>query len=370
MTESHISSQKRLKILHLVYDHPDNPWCGGGGALRTWAINSILARRHDITVYCGAFPKAKVQNQPFRVCYLGRAKNYKESRLKYIFNSRQIDCQPYDLIVEDFSAFSPSLVKCNNKPLISTVHYYLGLSAFRYRPILGIVAYLSEQMLLRRRKLVILVSEHLKKALHPHTKSIIISPGIDIPSDLPSSAEDYVLFLGRLDIKIKGLDILIKAWAQLSDDKRALPLYIGGGGDQTKVQEIIRTTGAKGVHFLGHLDHKDAMAAIKRAAFLCVPSRMEGCGIVLYEALALGKPVIASSIPSFKNILNNNVNGLLVPPGDPKSLSIAIASLLKNEELRRCMAKEACKSEKEFSWESAAEKQAQFYSYIQTLKKN
>ncbi len=363
-----MNTQKSLRILHLCYDHPENPWCGGGGAQRTWAVNKILSKRHDITVFCGAFPDATPEEKPFKVSFLGKAMGYKESRLKFILRSRKLDTKPYDLIVEDFSAFSPSLLKAFNKPLVTIVHYYLGLNAFRFRPVTGLISVVSERLLLRKKRSVILVSEHLKDTIHPHAQSTVVSPGVTLPEDLPPSSEEYVLFLGRLDVEIKGLDTLIKAWAQLSENRRKLPLYIIGGGDNSKIKDMICTTGAKDVHFLGHLDHKKAMAAIKRAAFLCIPSRMEGCGIVLYEAFALGKPVVASSIPSFENLITNGVSGMLFPPGDYQSLSVAIGRLLIDQEMRDRMANGASKNKIDFQWETAAEKQDRFFREIMSMK--
>ncbi len=352
---------KRLRILHFAYDHPDNPWCGGGGARRTWAVNTILAQRHDITVYCGAFPKAKPLEIPFKLRFLGRAKNYKESRLKFISGSLTVDSRPYDLIVEDFSAFSPSFVRCRNRPQVTIAHYYLGIKALRYRPVLGLIAIMSERLLLRRRKHTILVSDHLRHALQPGTRRTVIGPGVDIPTSLPTATEDYVLFLGRLDIAIKGIDILIEAWSKLSANERVLPLYIAGGGDQAKVRTLINTTGARDIHFLGRLDHKKALATIQRAAFLCLPSRMEGCGLVLYEALALGKPVIASSIPSFNALISHGVSGLLVPSEDPGALAREIGTLLTDSNLRAKLARGAIEIGEKFRWNEVAEAQEGFY---------
>lgn len=357
-------SQKRLKILHLSYDHPENPWCGGGGAKRTWAVNKILSKKHDITVFCGAFTDATTEEEPFKVRLFGKARGYKESRLKFIFGTRQLDSRPYDLIVEDFSAFSPSLLKTYHKPLITIVHYYLGLRTFRFRPVHGLVSVLSERLLLRRKRSVILVSKHLEDAIHTDARSTVVSPGVDIPDDLPHATEDYALFLGRIDIEIKGIDTLIQAWAKLPDNMDLLPLYIAGGGDQSKIKSLICTTGARNVHFLGHLQHEEAMEAINRAAFLCIPSRMEGCGIVLYEALALGKPVIASSIPSFRNLITDGVSGLLIPPGDHLALYSAIENLLTNQSMRSRLTEGAQMINKDFQWQTVAEKQDRFYQEV------
>ncbi len=171
------------------------------------------------------------------------------------------------------------------------------MKALKYRGIYGVVSLISEYILLPTRRAVILVSEHLRPAVHSSAQTAVIGQGVDLPQNLPSPSQNYVLFLGRLDIWHKGLDILVKAWSRLPTEVRALPLHIAGGGDINKLSALINSVGAKNIKLIGRLDHDAAIAAINRATFLCMPSRMEGSPLVLYEAFALGKPVIGSSIP-------------------------------------------------------------------------
>ena len=352
---------KKLRILHLVYDHPDNPWCGGGGAGRTWAINKILAEKHDITVYCGAFPNAEIRNAPFKVRYLGNAKNYVESRLKFIQKVRTLNVAPYDLIVEEFSYYAPILSNFSGRPLVSILQGHHGLKALKYRGIYGVVSLISEYILLPTRRAVILVSEHLRPAVHPSAQTAVIGQGVDLPQNLPSPSQNYVLFLGRLDIWHKGLDILVKAWSRLPTEVRALPLHIVGGGDINKLGALINSVGAKNIKLVGRLDHDAAIAAINRAIFLCMPSRMEGSPLVLYEAFALGKPVIGSSIPPIKALISDGVAGLLFPPQNIEALAEKIKILTTDLKLRSFLSLGAKEIGKTFNWQTVAEKQEKFY---------
>ncbi|MBF0120504.1 MAG: glycosyltransferase family 4 protein [Desulfobacterales bacterium] len=353
---------RKLKILHFVYDHPDNPWVGGGGALRTWAVNNILSKRHDITVMCGAFPEALNQEKPFKVSFLGKAKNYLESRLKFIWQSRSIDFKPYDIIVEEFSYYAPIFSRFSKKPAVTIIQSNHGFKALNYHPFYGWISIITQYFLLPQRKSVILVSEHLRSAISHKTLISIIPQGADIPDNLPSDSQDYVLYLGRLDVQIKGLDILIKAWSQIpSNLSDTFPLYIAGGGDEDKVFELINLTGAKNVRLIGRLDHNDAMAAIRKAVFLCVPSRMEGSPVVIYEAFALGKPIIGNSIPALKDVVPHGKAGILVPLENSLAFKRAIEMLLTDAKLRLHLSKGAAQLGKEFNWDKIAEKQEEFY---------
>ena len=55
-----------MNILHTLYDDIDNPWCGGGGALRTWEIARRLSHKHQITILSGAYPNAPQRRNPRR----------------------------------------------------------------------------------------------------------------------------------------------------------------------------------------------------------------------------------------------------------------------------------------------------------------
>ena len=124
---------------------------------------------------------------------------------------------------------------------------------------------------------------------------------------------------------------------------------------------MIRSTGARNVRLVGRLDHPAALASIRGAAFLCMPSRMEGSPLVLYEAFALGKPVIGTSIPALRGLIPHGIAGLQVPPGDPDALARAIEILLVDGEMRLRLARGALKAGQEYSWRRVAERQEMFY---------
>ena len=351
-----------MKILHFIYDHPDNPWCGGGGAKRTWSINNILADKHDITVFCGGFPGAQEQDHPFRVRFLGSAQSYITSRLKYMTLSAGVDVSSYDLVVEDFSAYAPVFLRLGNKPRVTILHLFHGLAAFKYRGLFGLIPLFSENFLLRNRKNCVVVSEHLKKAIPGTEKVAVIGQGVDIPEGISFDMEKYVLSIGRIDVWHKGLDILLDAWAMIPARKRVLPLYIAGGGkDEAKIRDMIKAKGVDDIILTGRIDHDSAMKLIGKAAFLCMPSRIEGNPLVVAEAMACGKPIIASSISALTSLIQHEKDGLIVPNEDPGALAIAIRRLMTDLNLRQQLGKNAREKGKEFDWKTVAEKQERFY---------
>ncbi len=354
-----------MKILHFIYDHPNNPWCGGGGAKRTWTINSILARRHEITIICGGFPQAIEQDTPFKVRFLGKPKRYILSRLNFILGSSKVNQGNYDLIVEDFSAYAPIILRKRKVPLITILHLFHSFSAFQSNGMLGLLAFMSEKLILAKRKNLIFVSEHLREAAPLANNSVVIGQGVTLPQGLKSSEAKYVLFLGRMDIWHKGIDILLEAWSLIPEDKRKIPLYIVGGGKEwEKIQNIIKEKGLSDVKLLGRQDHETAMKFIAESAFLVMPSRTEGNPLVIGEAFSLGKPLIVSSIKALSRLIQHNRNGLIFPHENVKALAQAIQILMTNSKLQRQLGDNARQKGEQFNWDTIARKQEQFYLEI------
>jgi phosphatidylinositol alpha-mannosyltransferase len=77
-------------------------------------------------------------------------------------------------------------------------------------------------------------------------------------------------------------------------------------------------------------------------------------GIVLVEALGCGKPVVASDITGYNEVLHDGTDGLLVPPGQPQPLARAIVSVLANDDLRARLSGQAARRARDFSWPSIA----------------
>ena len=159
-----------------------------------------------------------------------------------------------------------------------------------------------------------------------------------------------ILFVGRVDDPRKGLDILIKAFREVIRDTNAT-LLIVGQGDHTKAQKLAKPF-LKNIVMLGYVDE----SILKKCYALCdiyvCPSRLEGFGLTLLEALTAGKPIIATRTGAIPEVLGEQ--GILVEPNDVDALSYTIRDVLKNCENRCNSPKSAVTTLEKFSWKSSA----------------
>jgi glycosyltransferase involved in cell wall biosynthesis len=138
------------------------------------------------------------------------------------------------------------------------------------------------------------------------------------------------LYAGRLTEE-KGVDVVIEAARQLP----GYPLWICGTGPELESLKK-RAHGLNHVHFMGHLPRARLTALLSEAGAVCVPSRWyENFPFAVLEAQALARPVVASRIGGIPEQIEDGVDGLLIPPGDPLALGRAITSLLETPELAR-----------------------------------
>jgi glycosyltransferase involved in cell wall biosynthesis len=138
-----------------------------------------------------------------------------------------------------------------------------------------------------------------------------------------SEPGNYALFLGRLSAE-KGLMTLLEAWQRLPF---AVPLVIAGDGPmRSQLETEVARKGLSRVHFAGRLKRQEAYDAMKKAAFLVVPSIWnEPFGLVVAEAFACGTPVVAARVGGIPEMLEDQVTGLHFTPGDPEELAKNIA---------------------------------------------
>jgi glycosyltransferase involved in cell wall biosynthesis len=147
-----------------------------------------------------------------------------------------------------------------------------------------------------------------------------------------------VLTVGRWVFaeRYKGLDDLIRAIAQIRPDVPNLSLVAVGSGDDLPRLRQFAADSAVGdrVHFLENLSREELAACYSQADVFALPSSGEGFGLVFLEAMAFSKPVIAAASAGATDVVEDSVNGLLVPPGDPEKLASALVRLLCDASLR------------------------------------
>lgn len=139
---------------------------------------------------------------------------------------------------------------------------------------------------------------------------------------------EAIVYVGRMDLK-KGLQELVEAAAVLRKSRPRAHFYlIGRGPDRSAVEEAIRTrTAGEFVHLIPGCAFEEVAVWMASADVVTLPSYMEGCPNVVLEALASGRPVVATHVGGIPEILDDSC-GRLVPPRDPAKLAEAFAVVL------------------------------------------
>ena len=136
----------------------------------------------------------------------------------------------------------------------------------------------------------------------------------------------HLVFVGRIT-PIKGLRMLMEALARARETHPDLTLtLVGDGEDRAHLEELARPMG-DAVRFAGFLSQERVADAVAAADALVLPSFAEGLPVVLMEAMAAGKPVIATQVAGVGELVENGVSGHLVPAGDAEALARAITVL-------------------------------------------
>lgn len=146
-----------------------------------------------------------------------------------------------------------------------------------------------------------------------------------------------VLTVGRwaASERYKGVDLLISAIAELRGTHPDLHLIaVGSGDDLPRLRALADSLGVSDViHFFENLSRQEIAACYARADLFALPSAAEGFGLVFLEAMACSKAVIGAASGGTTDVIEDGLNGLLVPPNDPERLVQALDRLLRDEML-------------------------------------
>jgi D-inositol-3-phosphate glycosyltransferase len=230
-----------------------------------------------------------------------------------------------------------------------------------------------EARVLRTADAIIASSEHERNAMvdlygASGADVHVTPPGIDLdlfrPIDrqaaratLGLNGDRVVLAAGRID-PIKGFDTLLDATALLGEREHTRLLLIGGKRGDPELDALASRARELGigdrVTFVGAVPQRDLPTYYSAADVCVVPSHYESFGLVAAEALACGTPVVASKVGGLPSIVHDGENGLLVPWRRPEAFAESIELVLRNQPLRRRLARTARQSVAHLSWEQTA----------------
>jgi len=210
---------------------------------------------------------------------------------------------------------------------------------------------------------------------------VVIPPGVDIHTYHPLEPNDnrvktglpgrYIFCLSRIDSN-KGHELLLNAFDFVSKAVPDVHLVIGGGSPKPQrrekdilavIKKIIDEKGMHNrVHMSGYVPDELLASYYQQAELFVLPSIFEPFGMTALEAMACGKPVVASSFGGIRNIIFTGENGILVDPSNANEFADAMVMLLRDRQLAGSLAQSGCRTVRQhFSWEAIAEKHIAFY---------
>jgi glycosyltransferase involved in cell wall biosynthesis len=296
----------RTDVRHVIissFDSIGNPHYNGGGAAMVDMVASKLAGEFRVTVVTAAHRGPAVTSEAVRyrrlpISWAGPRAGQLLFHALLPFVARRV---PHDLWIENFTPpFSTSFL-----PLFS-----------RGR-VLGLANSLSGEYMSRQYRLPFFLVERLGlrfyrdivvlnaadgaqvRRLSPSATVHIIPNGIPVPrlDERLLGQGEHILFLGRIDVWHKGIDLMLAAYSRSGV---SLPLLIAGSGTQREERKLTAMLAATGgdIRWIGHVAGQRKQELLERSAFVMMPSRAETFGIVALEGMVCGKPVVHFDLPT------------------------------------------------------------------------
>ena len=203
----------------------------------------------------------------------------------------------------------------------------------------------------------------------------IIPNGVDLENFSPnvSPIEEFsdgklnILFVGRLEQR-KGVGYLLHAYRQIKHEIPDSRLIIVGPGTRLrqKYERWVKRYTIADVVFIGFTSYQELPRYYQTADVFCAPAiNRESFGIVLLEAMAMGKPIIATNIDGYASVVTHDEEGWLIPPKDSQQLAQALISIIRDEKLRQEMGRKGKLKAQQYSWENVAKRV--FDCYLKVL---
>jgi glycogen synthase len=359
-----------VRVLHLGFEDPQLPEAGGGSA-RTHQINRRLADQgFHVVVVTTAYPgsTARVQDGVRYVPIgIGEGRNRLTRLLGYVLMVPVVVLRygrDYDLVVEDFFApFSSMAVpRWTSRPTVAVVQWLHAKAKSReyHLPL-----HFLERLGTRSHSHLIAVSHGLAAdlaAANPAACVHVVGNGVD-PAllSVPHDVGDDLVYLGRLELLNKGLDLLLRAW-QIASRRLTCTLVIAGDGpDREQVADLARQLGvADRVRFVGWVGPRERGALLAGARAVVVPSRHETFGMVAVEAQAAGTPVISFDIPNLSEVVPDT-SGWRVRPFEAVDLAAAMLLPFLDTAAVTRMGGAGRRFATAYDWDELAERQAGIY---------
>ena len=191
---------------------------------------------------------------------------------------------------------------------------------------------------------VIVLSEEwqdfFEKNVCEPSKLVVLHNAVRIPdesalSGIGSCSRQDVLFLGRLDAR-KSPDVLLRAFVDIAHRHPKVMVRLGGDGDIERYRKLAEELGiVSNCEFLGWVGDAEKERLFAKSGIYCLPSKNEGMPMSVLEAMAHGLATIATPVGGVPQIIDNTVDGILIPVDETKYLADSLMQLIENDAYRK-----------------------------------
>lgn len=357
-----------MRILQIIYESSGSPFGFGGAGVRAYEIYKRLQGRHDITLLCIKYPGAEDgEREGLKHVFVGtESKSLTKSVLAYTIKAAQFvrkHADDFDVLVENFLPSTPFFSKfLTRKPVILQVQGIMEKHSLKkFSPLYSLPMYAVEQFYPGLHDRFIFVSDVTKRKVMDSVKRKVISCHV-IPNGISEELlnvvpeeKDYILFLSRIDIYTKGLDILVKAFEKLSSRYPSLKLILAGY-EFDRVDTLLPglpSSLRERIEYAGFVSGEEKINLLSKAKLFVMPSRHESSPISILEAAACAKPVIVSDIPELGYVQEAGF-GLSFPSGSIGGLTEKMDFLLSDSNKRADMGRKGRAYAGQFLWDRIA----------------
>lgn len=201
----------------------------------------------------------------------------------------------------------------------------------------------------------------------------IIPNGIDLtrfhdgvePLEKFQDGSPTILFVGRLESR-KGIRFLLRAFPYVCERiPRARLVVVGPGTVRTLYRYLANSQARDRIVFEGLVPAKDLPRYYASCDVFCSPATgQESFGIVLLEAMACGKALVASDIPGYRCVVTPGEDGMLVPPRSSKRLAVILSKVLNDRDLRARLGAQGRLKAEQYSWPRVAQQVEEYYREV------
>ncbi len=364
-----------MNILALNWQDISNPLAGGAEVHLEELLRRIVARGHQVTLFCSGYKGAKPEENIEGVRIIRRGNRFNFNLIAPFHLRKLVKKGNFDILIEDINKIPFYTPFYLNIPTLVVIPHLFSTSVFKeINFLLGLYIYFSEMPLVpvyRGRKFNVIsestAGDMINKGIPAEDVSVIYC-GIDnsvfsYNNAIEKYSEPTILYLGRIK-KYKSIDHLIHAFDKVQKNIPEAKLNIVGSGDYLDSLKILasKLNLNDKVVFSGYVTETKKVEFLRKSHVAVYPSLKEGWGLTNIEANACGTTVIAANSPGLRDSVNDGETGFLYEYGDIDQLAEKLEKILLDKNIRTDLEEGGRKWARRFSWDDAAE------SFLDLLK--